>query len=375
MAAALIAAIDDRIARSGPMTVAEFIGLALYHEELGYYARAGQRSGRAGDFITSVDLGPVFGELLAAQFADMRPLAGGPGFDLVEAAAGNGRLARDILDAAAASHPDLYAATRVHLVERSPAARAAHAATLGPHAARLAFSGPDLPARVTGAIYANELLDALPPHLVVMRDAGLREVYVGSEGGRLVTREGDLSSPAIARHLDRVGARLEPGWSAEVNLAAADWVRRAGACLDRGFLLLIDYGMEASALYSAAHAGGTLTTYRRHAAETREQGPGWLLEPGDRDITSHVDLTAVKLAAADAGLTLVGIVDQTYFLLGLAGRLLEGGSAFPDDPKRRLALKTLLMPGGLGSTLKVLLFSKGVDAARLQGLSFGGRLT
>ncbi len=385
MPSLLTSVILDEIRRAGPLTVAEFINTALYHETLGYYSRAGQRSGRDGDFITSVDVGAVFGELLSAQLAEMWSIlstAGGEAgagrtdsFDLVEAAAGNGRLARDILDAAAAQHPEFYRATRLHLVERSPRARAAQADVLGPHLPHLAGSSSELPDEVDGVIYANELLDALPPHLVVMRDDGLREVYVDADGDRLATREGAVSSSRISEYLERVGARLQPGWFAEVNLAAAGWIRQAGGCLTRGFLVVIDYGREASTLYSASHATGTLTTYRRHAAERREDGPGWLLEPGERDITSHVDLTGLKLAGEDAGLRLLGVVDQTYFLLGLAGRVLRDGPATPDETRRRLALKTLLLPGGMGSTLKVMVFSKAVDAAPLQGLSCGGRVT
>jgi SAM-dependent MidA family methyltransferase len=385
MSSPLLSLILERIRRSGPVTVAEFIDQALYHEQLGYYARAGQRSGRDGDFITSVDVGPVFGELLAVQFAEMSSIlsnlpanagaAPADGFDLVEAAAGNGRLARDILDHAAARSPEFYLATRLHLVERSPQARAEQPGVLGPHWLHLATSSADLPDHINGVIYANELLDALAPHLVVMRDEGLREIYVDACGDRLATREGPVSSARIPEYLERVGADLQPGWFAEVNLAAADWIREAGARLKRGFLVIIDYGREASTLYSASHATGTLTTYHRHAAERREDGPGWLMEPGERDITSHVDLTGLTLAGEDAGLRLLGVVDQTYFLLGLAGRILADGPASPDDVRRRLALKTLLLPGGMGSTLKVMILSKGVDGARLQGLSFGGRVT
>ena len=122
--------IARRIAADGPLTFAEYMEVVLYHPELGYYARAGQRSGRAGDFFTSVDVGTLFGEFLAAQIAEMwehlRAGAVDVGhFDLVEAAAGNGRLARDVLDTATTRYPALYEAARLTLVERSPAARAA----------------------------------------------------------------------------------------------------------------------------------------------------------------------------------------------------------------------------------------------------------
>ncbi len=234
-----------------------------------------------------------------------------------------------------------------------------------------------MPDGVAGVVYANELLDAMPPHLVVMRERGLREVYVEAAGGRLVTREGPPSSPRLAEYLGAVGARLEPGCFAEVNLAAADWIRHAGQRLERGYLVIIDYGHDATALYSASHATGTLTTYRGHAAERREDGPGWLLEPGDRDITSHVDLSGIALAGRDADLRLLGVLDQAYFLLGLglAERLADDDGGSPRARARRLALKTLVMPGGLGSTLKVMVFAKSVDGRPLRGLSFGGRLT
>lgn len=387
MSSALSSLIVERIRNTGPLTVAQFVDNALYHEELGYYARAGRRSGRDGDFFTSVDLGPMFGELLEAQFEEMwRVMSGGGAvgepatdarFDLVEAAAGNGRLARDILDHAAVRAPRFYQAIRLHLVERSPLARAEQAETLGPHAQRLATGSAELPAGVRGVIYANELLDALAPHLVVMRDGGLREVYVDAGDDRLVTREGPPSSPRIEAYLAAVGARLEPGWFAEVNLAAADWIRTAGSCLDCGFLMIIDYGHEASRLYSSSHSTGTLTTYRRHASEHRDEGPGWLMEPGERDITSHVDLTGIALAGREAGLQLLGVIDQTYFLLGLglAERLLENGSDAPLDVKRRLALKTLLLPGGMGSTHKVMVFAKALQCPTLRGLSLEGRVT
>jgi len=384
----LLGVISRRIRQHGPITVAEYVRLALYHEEYGYYTASAQRSGRSGDFFTSVDLGPVFGELLATQFAEMRQglLSAedppprpepDPWFDLCEAAAGNGRLSRDVLTHLAARYPAVYRSTRLHLVEPSAGARAAQVSTLGPHAPLLTSSGPGLPVALKGVIFANELLDALPPHAVVMRDDGLREVFVDVEGSRLVAREGQPSTPRLTAYLESVGARLETGARAEVNLAAADWVADAARALQRGFLLLIDYGHEARRLYGPAHAAGTLTTYRRHVSEAFGDGPAWLLEPGTRDITSHVDLTGVRLAAEAAGLTTLGILDQTYFLLALGlGEASESPAAdSPEAGRRRLALKTLLMPGGLGSTLKVLVFGKAVGRPPLKGLSLGTRLT
>ncbi len=385
MGDALRTLIVRRIRDRGPLTVAAFMEMALYHPELGYYARAPRRTGRAGDFYTSVDVGPQFGALLAAQLDEMRGLhaaAGASGFDLVEVGAGNGQLARDVLDQAASAYPALHAALRLTLVETSAAARAAHPETLGPHRNRLHASIAALPDRVSGAIVANELLDALPTHAVTMTADGLREVYVDADGDRFVETAGPPSSPALARYLDRLGVTPPPGWRGEVNLAAVDWVRNAARTLTRGFLVLIDYGHPARELYAGHHASGTLTTYQRHLVDAadsdpdRRGGPAWLADPGERDITSHVDFTSIELAARDEGLAVLGLVDQTRFLLGLGA--LDDPAAAADTAgglRHRLALKTLLAPGGLGSTHRVLMLGKGVGRPALKGCSFKWRET
>jgi len=212
-----------------------------------------------------------------------------------------------------------------------------------------------------------------------MREEGLREVYVDrrvgtSRGNRgLVTREGAPSTPELSEYLARLHIALEPGWRAEVNLRASKWVGHASRRLRRGFLILIDYGHEARELYSEAHAAGTLTTCSRHVAAGAAPSaacPAWLLQPGEQDITAHVDFTTVRAAAEAEGLATLGFLDQTYFLMGLHGK---------DSPleslKRRLALKTLLMPGGLGSTMKVLILGKGVGTPALRGCSYRMRVT
>ena len=356
--------------------------VALYDPGCGYYARAAQRSGRAGDFFTSVDVGPVFGDLVEIQIAGMAGILDAqspePGaqrpFDLVEAGAGNGRLSADILRAARRRDPLLYDRIRLHLVEASDSARAEQRATLGDKADRLVSSSDSLPSAFEGVVLANELLDALPIHQVVMREGGLREVYVDMAGGRLVTREGPVSSPALSGYLDALGVALEPGWRAEINLRALAWIREVARRLRRGFVILIDYGHDARELYSPMHATGTLTTFARHTMagpESSADTPPWLVNPGEQDITAHVDFTSVRAAAEAEGLTTVGFLDQTYFLLGL----FDQDSSNRLNLKERLALKTLLMPGGLGSTHKVLILGKGVGAPLLQGCSYRMRVT
>jgi SAM-dependent MidA family methyltransferase len=368
--------IADLVRERGPMTVAAFMDLALYDSGLGYYARAAQRSGRAGDFFTSVDVGPLFGELLEIQLAEMADLLSR--FDLVEAGAGNGRLSADILRAARGRDRALYDRTCLHLVEASAEARAAQRNTLGEAADRLVSSSMTLPSSFEGVLIANELLDALPLHQVVMRAEGLREVYVecadaaGHRAGRLVTSEGPPSTPALADYLLQLGISLEPGWRTEINLRAIEWVRHAARCLRRGFIILIDYGHEARELYSGTHAGGTLTSFSRHTMSEHAAGtPGWLDRPGEQDLTAHVDFTSVRGAAEGEGCVTLGFLDQTYFLLGL----LTPPPSSLGELKHRLALKTLIMPGNLGSTHKVLILGKDVGRPVLRGCSFGQRVT
>ncbi|HZR22572.1 MAG TPA: SAM-dependent methyltransferase [Vicinamibacterales bacterium] len=377
--------IDDLIRERGPITVAAFMELALYHPEFGYYARASQRSGRAGDFFTSVDVGPIFGELLEVQIEEMfRKLTTEPtehtettpaavrsvnsvvAIDFVEAGAGNGRLSTDILRAAKREHPDFYNALHLHLVEASAAARADQRTTLGDVADRLTSSCGALPESFEGVLIANELLDAFPVHQVVMREEGLREVYVtGPKGPALQLAEGAPSTPRLQQYLDAVGARLQPGWRAEINLNAIDWIREAARRMRRGFMILIDYGHEARDLYSASHSAGTLTTFSGH----RSADDAWLHKPGEQDITAHVDFTSVRAAAEAEGMETLGFLDQTYFLLGILNRSARLSTSASG------ALKTLLLPGGLGSTHKVLLLGKHVGRPALLGCSFRVRVT
>lgn len=377
--------LSDVIRERGPMTVAAFMDLALYDPSFGYYARSTRRSGAAGDFFTSVDVGAVFGELLESQIAEMAALfsadANEP-VDLVEAGAGSGRLSADILRTARVRHRGAYDRFRLHLVEASPAARDEQRATLGDVSERLVSSSTQLPERINGILFANELLDAMPTHQVVMRDEGLREMYVSPA---LALHEGPPSTPALAEYLQRLGVTLEPGWRVEINLRAVEWIRDLARRLDRGFIILIDYGHEARELYSVGHSNGTLTTFARHTAEGPESSAGtprWLKSPGEQDITAHVDFTSVRAAAEEEGLFTLGFLDQTYFLLALSQNLENPANPANsanlenlENLKKRLALKTLIMPGGLGSTMKVLIFGKDVGRPPLRGCSFAVRAT
>jgi SAM-dependent MidA family methyltransferase len=163
---------------------------------------------------------------------------------------------------------------------------------------------------------------------------------------------------------------LEPGERFEVSLAARRWVHETARALARGFLLIFDYAFDPSPEYLRTHPAGTLMSYRSHRATALDV----LSDPGDRDLTVHVNLAALRREAAHAGLTLAGIVDQTYFLLALG--LLERVATGEDrrSVRERIAARTLMMPAGLGGTMKAMIFSKQIGCPALRGLR-SGRLT
>jgi SAM-dependent MidA family methyltransferase len=347
----------------GPMTVAAFTELALYDPLHGYYSTSRQRSGAAGDFFTNVDVGPLFGEMLAVQIAEVWTKLKGSltgHFDLVEAGAGNGRLTRDILDTAARDFPSLYDDLRATVVERSASARQEAFKTLCQHTDKVHSIGSELPYAINGVVIANELLDAFPVHVLTMTPDGVREVYIVAEDGGLRERIGPVSDPRLDAALsDR---DLPHGWRGELSLDIPEWVHRVASALVQGFLVCFDYA-------SSGHAP-TLLAYSRHVGG----GTSWLDAPGTQDISSHIDLAALFRAATEAGLEVVGCVDQTYFLtaLGLLDRLPAGGDV--TAVRRRLAARTLIAPGGLGSTMKAICFTKGVEGVALRGFE-SGRLT
>jgi SAM-dependent MidA family methyltransferase len=369
-ARALTQILKQRVGEAGPMPFADFMRECLYHPVHGYYSRV--NASRFGDYYTSVDVHPVFGRLLARQFAEMWELLGSPRpFTVVEAGAGVGRLAGHILDFSARELPEFYAALQYVAVERSSARRAEHAARLMAHApAGRVSSSSELPRSIpAGCIFSNELIDALPVHRVIVQNGALKEIFVGIENARFTVVIGEASTPALEQYFREHGIVLEEGQQAEVCFEACDWIAAAGSALERGFVLTIDYGHEARALYDQRHHRGTLLAYRDHTVTEN------LLDaPGEQDLTSHVNFTALDLRGRSVGLLRTGLVTQSQFLVAL-GRgnefadLYEPGQTEMEKLGARLLLKNLIHPEGLGEKFQVLIQHKGIAAPRLTGLS------
>lgn len=352
--------IADEIGRAGPITVHRFMELALYDPQVGYYTRAAAGPGRAADYVTSPELSPRFGQLLARHLQQLWVQLGRPSpFWLIEGGPGRGTLADDLLTHAPSA---LAAVLRVVLVERSPRLRALQQARLAPYGEAVQWLDPDAdwPTLGSGCVFANELLDAFPVHRLVGSVVGPRELYVDIVDGAFVAIEGPLSDARLADSIAAGGGFLAEGACGEVNPGAPVWVRRAAGLIETGHLLLIDYGEPADVLYGPRHRLGTLRCYRRQVMTTDP-----LSLAGEQDITSHVDLTAVARSAAAAGLDLIGSWRQGAWLRALAEHESSGAAGWPGPRTKEVAAarawRTLTDPSELGN-LAVVLFGKGVEA-------------
>jgi SAM-dependent MidA family methyltransferase len=357
--------IRSEIERDGPIPFARFMEVVLYDPEHGYYAGPAPRAGRAGDFLTAPESHPIFGWAIARQLDEVWHRLGGPGrFVLREHGAGSGALAEAILDGLRREGSGLAAAIRCQAVETSPARAAAVEARLGKAGLGPAVE-PATTEPIVGVTLANELLDALPVHRIEGGPGGeLLEVFVGLDpGGAFVDRVGEPSTPELARRLAGEGVELAPGQRAEVCLVLDGWIETVAAQLERGVLLLIDYGYPARDLYdSRARPTGTLRAYVRHRVHADPYR-----HLGRQDLTAHVDLTAVERVAVRAGLDPIGSTTQAEFLAALdVGELLAGvatepGASITAALEARSAVRRMLDPAVTGA-FRVLAFGRGVDA-------------
>ncbi|MFM7616303.1 MAG: SAM-dependent methyltransferase [Actinomycetes bacterium] len=319
---------------------------ALYDPTDGFFTRGRGPAGR-GDFLTSPETGSLFGVLVARALDREWVRLGRPEpFTVVEAGAGDGRLAREVLRA----EPACIGALDLVLVERSPAARAAQRERLP--AGSPVRSLEDLPAEpCTGMVLANELLDNLPFGIAEARGGRWTAVLVGREGDRFV----EVHGPLAAADLDLVPSvdSVPDGARVPIVRAAVDWIGRAAGLIADGALLLIDYAAPARTL---VERGGWLRTYAGH-----RRGDDPYAAPGARDITTDVPLEPVRAALAAAGLEVVGETTQADWAAGLGisalveeGRRIWAAGAARGDlaaiagRSRAVEAATLTDPSGLG---------------------------
>ena len=358
----LVALVRERIA-AGPLTFADYMSLALYAPGLGYYMAGAPKFGPEGDFVTAPELSPLFGQCLARICADV--LATLPAPEILELGAGSGRLAASVLEALPEPVPYTILEPSAELRERQ---RSHLEATLSPEAFATVRWREGLPARFTGVVLANEVMDALPVERFVQRGGRTWQVCVETdgEGGALVetTRPApDALAAAVAGIEADLGHVLPDGYASELCPSLGPWVASLAERLEAGVLLLADYGYPRRELYLPERRTGTLACHYRH----RAHGDPYLW-PGLQDITAHVDFTRAAEAGTRAGLDLLGYAAQSAVLLdcGLV-ELAESARARLEREPDRIALaravRTLTLPGEMGERFQFIAFGRGYDRA------------
>ena len=357
----LVEFIRAKIQREGPVTFEWFMEQALYHPEFGYYSSGRCEIGRRGDYFTNVSVGPLFGRLLAAQFVEMWEILGRPAdFTIVEQGAHEGDFARDVLEAARDRSPEFFSALRYCVIEPFGTLEARQKEKLRDFAEKLRWrkSVSDLEP-FTGVHFSNELLDSMPVRLVSREGKeDWKERRVGRVGNSFAFVTEPVADEKLRGHLEKLPRLGDAPCETEVNLAALDWIEAVGRRLNRGFVLVVDYGFPRAEFYAAERTNGTLQCRANHRMVSSP-----LSEIGHADITAHVDWTSIAERAVQHGLALIGFTDQHHFITGVLTQVT------PEESERR-ALQTLLHPEFLGTRFQYLALGKRIPEQPLSGFRF-----
>ncbi|BAC07969.1 class I SAM-dependent methyltransferase [Thermosynechococcus vestitus] len=358
----LLAALQERIRAAGAISFCEFMALALYAPQWGYYNRPQLQIGRRGDFITSSSLTRDFAELLTEAFVQMwHALERPQRFTLLEMGAGEGQFAEGVLGYSQATYPDFFAALEYQIQEPSPSLRERQRQRLAPWGDRLRWRDLDTACEpIVGCIFSNELVDAFPVHRLQWQGDNWQEIYVSLNAqGAFQEVLGPLSDDRIHEYFATVG--IDPqqqgysdGYRTEVNLNLIPWLKDLSEHLKRGFVLTIDYGYPAQQYYHPARCEGTLQCYYQHRCHNN---PYCFV--GEQDITAHVDVTALTCYGEQFGLATLYVTRQSLFLmaLGLGDRLVaqqQSNGNLLQALNRHQALHQLIDPLGLGGFYVVL---------------------
>jgi SAM-dependent MidA family methyltransferase len=357
----LVKMIRQEIERSAIKAILfnEYMELCLYAPELGYYTGTRSKVGKKGDFYTSSSIGGLLGEILAGHMVKMLTENANEIYEIVEWGGGNGQLALQILDKLHADFPDFYERLHFIEIERSQYHRELQRVNLHKHLDLISFWSPEQwkeqGKRTHTYIFSNELLDAFPVHRVRYKAGEIYELYVGWEEtkGGFYECEFRCENIQLLDYLEREEIELHEGQTAEINLAAAQWLYETASWLEAGHLITIDYGDNASEIYSTHRMHGTLLCYKDHQAYDNPY-----IHVGEQDITAHINFSACIQSGLKGGIQKWKLQTQKEFLVqeGILELLQNDHSRDPFGPiaKRNRAIRQLLLGDQMSELFKVL---------------------
>jgi len=343
--------------QKSPLSFENYMNTVLYHPTLGYYSKFSPKIGKEGDFITAPELTPLFTRTLGKQFKELlNPLKTR---QILELGAGTGAFAEDLLQYFSEEN---FRIDDYFILELSAGLRTQQEARLKSLKAPLQWLNT-LPKNLSGLIFGNEVLDAMPVHRFIKRQGQCVEQSVILNDSLELSFGTLPASPQVETQVRSLESRLgkfPEGYCSEINLWIRPFLNSLADSLEKGAILLVDYGYPESVYYQASRRQGTLCCYHKHQMNTDP-----LLLPGEQDLTAHVNFTEVAEAGLKAGLTLEGYTTQAFFLANL------GIENTDQDPETSQKLRRLLHPESMGEIFKVIGFSKNFPETPWKGFQIG----
>jgi len=344
--------IKSIIRDKGPITFAEFMDIALYQPELGYYSAERSNIGKEGDFYTSPHVHKAFGAVLANFIAKSSELMENEGFTVVEPGAGKGFLALDILNHLKNNFPELYSQTTYYLIDSNLSSSKDGNHFFQKHSDKVKiFTTLDeiLSNGTSGVVLSNELFDALPFHRLKIIDGKLNEIYVTLKDDEFSETTGNPSSNEIVAYFNNIEIRFEEGQEFEINLCVKNFFNTIDAILNEGIILTVDYGYLAQELFDSHRMKGTYKCLYKH---TINETP--YINIGNQDITAHVDFSNMISIGESLNINSVKYTTQGQFLLDwgiLELSEIKSGTNIQ-------SIKNLFLPELMGDKFKVLIQEK-----------------
>jgi len=355
---------SQTLACGGVLPFSRFMELALYCPKLGYYETNKDSIGRGGDFYTSASVGDLFGQLLAFQFAEWleelkNKKSKSSQLQIVEAGAHNGQLAKDILAWLQSSRPPLFEALEYCIVEPSTTRREWQCETLKSFDKKMRWLSSLDSERFDGIIFSNELLDAFPVHRLGW-DAGQKKWFewgVADKDGQFAwakITEPTLKLPSFVLNLPASLLEVLPdGFTIEISPSAEAWWSAGARSLNHGKLLAVDYGLTDEEMFLPSRKNGTLRAFLKHRF-----ADDVLANPGEQDLTAHVNFSAIQRAGGKAGLKTDSFSTQSKFLTRIMEKTLKDKAFGEWTPPRGRQFQTLTHPEHLGRAFQVLVQSR-----------------